>query len=53
MEATYSFDQRAENKRRKHLVNCLMALHFTVSSAVHAWEFLYDLSATGGSYQLH
>jgi hypothetical protein len=21
--------------------------------AVHAWEFVYDLSAVGGSYQLH
>jgi hypothetical protein len=27
----------------------LMALYFMASSAVHAWEFVYDLSAVGGS----
>jgi hypothetical protein len=30
-----------------------MALYFMVSSVVHVWEFVYDLSAVGGSYQLH
>jgi hypothetical protein len=30
-----------------------MALCFTASSVVHAWEFVYALSAVGGSYQLH
>jgi hypothetical protein len=34
-------------------VDCLMALCFTASSAVHAWEYVYDLSAVGCSYQLH
>jgi hypothetical protein len=33
-------------------VDRLMALCFTASSAVHAREFVYDLSM-GGSYQLH
>jgi hypothetical protein len=28
------------------------ALFFTASSAVHAWEFVDDLSAVGGIYQL-
>jgi hypothetical protein len=31
-----------------NFVDCLMA-----SSAVHAWEFVYNLSAVGRSYQLH
>jgi hypothetical protein len=31
----------------------LMALRFTASGAVDAWEFVYDLSAVGASYQLH
>jgi hypothetical protein len=29
------------------------ALCFTASSTVHAWEFVYDFSAVGGSYQFH
>jgi hypothetical protein len=32
-------------------VECLMALWLTASSAVYAWEFVYDLSAVGSSYQ--
>jgi hypothetical protein len=32
-----------------NFIDRLMALRFTVSSAVHAWDFLYDLSAVGGS----
>jgi hypothetical protein len=31
---------------------CLMALYFTVSIVVHAWEFVYGMSAVVGSYQL-
>jgi hypothetical protein len=31
----------------------LIALCFMVSSVVHAWEFVYDLSAVGGSYHFH
>jgi hypothetical protein len=27
--------------------------HFTILSAVHTWEFVYDLVATGSNYQLH
>jgi hypothetical protein len=34
-------------------VDCLTALSFMASSAVHAWEFLYGLSAVGSSYQFH
>jgi hypothetical protein len=30
----------------------LTALFFTASSAVHAWEFVDDLSPVGGIYQL-
>jgi hypothetical protein len=30
----------------------LTALFFTANSAVHAWEFVDDLSAVGGIYQL-
>jgi hypothetical protein len=26
---------------------------YTVGSAVHAWEFVYDLSAVGNSYLRH
>jgi hypothetical protein len=29
------------------------ALWFRASSAIRAWEFVYGLSAVGGSYQLH
>jgi hypothetical protein len=36
-----------------NFVDRLTALYFTASSAVHAWEFVYDLSAVGGSNQLH
>jgi hypothetical protein len=31
----------------------LYDIMFHLSSEIHAWEFLYDLSAVGGSYQLH
>jgi hypothetical protein len=31
----------------------LTALCFKASSAVHGWEFSYELSVVGGSYQLH
>jgi hypothetical protein len=34
-------------------VDRLKALCFTASSAVNAGEFVYGLSAVGGSYQLH
>jgi hypothetical protein len=34
-------------------VDRLMALCFTASSAIHVLEFVFDLSAVGGSYQLH
>jgi hypothetical protein len=34
-------------------VDCLAALCFTVSSAVHAWVFVHDLSVVDGSCQLH
>jgi hypothetical protein len=34
-------------------VDRLTALRFAASVAVHAWEFVYDLSALGSSYQLH
>jgi hypothetical protein len=30
-----------------------MVLCFMVSSVVHAWDFVYDLSAVGSSYHLH
>jgi hypothetical protein len=30
-----------------------MALCFTASGAIHAWEFVYHLSEVGSSYQLH
>jgi hypothetical protein len=33
-------------------MDSLMALYFTASSAVHALEFVYDLSALDSSYQL-
>jgi hypothetical protein len=36
-----------------YFVDRLTALCFTASSAVHAWEFIYNLSAVDGSYQLH
>jgi hypothetical protein len=35
------------------LVDRMTTLCFTASSAVQAWAFFYDLSAVGGSYQLH
>jgi hypothetical protein len=35
------------------LSDSLMALRFTAISAVYAWECVHDLSAVGGSYQLH
>jgi hypothetical protein len=34
-------------------VDRLTVLCFTASSAVYVWEFVYDLSAVGGSYQLN
>jgi hypothetical protein len=34
-------------------VDRLTAIFFTASSAIHAWEFVDDFSAVGGSYQLH
>jgi hypothetical protein len=36
-----------------NFVDRLTALCYIVSSAVHVWEFVYDMSAGGGSYQLH
>jgi hypothetical protein len=36
-----------------NFVDRLTALCFTVNIAAHAWEFIYDLSAVGSSYQLH
>jgi hypothetical protein len=42
-----------EMKRSNYLVDRLMALYFTVSCAVYAWEFVHDLSAVGSGYQLH
>jgi hypothetical protein len=36
-----------------NFVDCLTVLFNTASSAVHAWEFVYDLPAVGDSYQLH
>jgi hypothetical protein len=36
-----------------NFVGRLTVLCFTASSAVHAWEFVYDLPAMSGSYQLH
>jgi hypothetical protein len=36
-----------------NFMDCWTALCFMASCAVHAWEFVYDLSAVGGSYQLH
>jgi hypothetical protein len=30
-----------------------LKLWFTANSTVHAWEFVFDLWAVGGSYQLH
>jgi hypothetical protein len=36
-----------------NFVDSLTALCFTAGSAVHAWEFVYDLSAVGSSYQLY
>jgi hypothetical protein len=40
-------------KKLNNSVDSLRALCFTACSAVHAWEFVYDLSAVGGIYQLH
>jgi hypothetical protein len=37
----------------KGSVDRLTALCFTAMGAVHAWEFVYDLSAVVSSYQLH
>jgi hypothetical protein len=34
-------------------VDRLTVLCYTASSVVHAWEFVYDLSAVGSSYQRH
>jgi hypothetical protein len=34
-------------------VDRLTALIFAAGVAVHAWEFVYDLSAVDGSYQFH
>jgi hypothetical protein len=31
----------------------LTVLCFTENIAIHAWKFVYDLSAVGSSYQLH
>jgi hypothetical protein len=39
-------------KGSNELVDRLTAICFTANSAVHAWKFVYDLSAMGGSYQL-
>jgi hypothetical protein len=40
-------------KGSNELVDRLAALCFTARSAIHAWEFVYDLSAVGSNYQLH
>jgi hypothetical protein len=40
-------------KESNLLVDHLTALRFMASSVVHAWEFVYELSAAGSSYQLH
>jgi hypothetical protein len=40
-------------KGSNKLADRLTAFSFTASSAVHAWEFVYDFSAIGSSYQLH
>jgi hypothetical protein len=34
-------------------VRRLTVLCFTANIEIHAWEFVYDLSAVGGTYQLH
>jgi hypothetical protein len=36
-----------------NVLDRLTALCFTASSAVHAWEFVYELSPVSGSYQLY
>jgi hypothetical protein len=41
-----------EIKGSNGLVDRLKVLCFTASSAIHVWEFLYDFSAVGSSYQL-
>jgi hypothetical protein len=40
-------------KGSNQLVDCFMALCFIARSAVKEWEFVYDLSAVGNSYQPH
>jgi hypothetical protein len=40
-------------KGSNYFVDCLTVLYYRVSSAVHAREFVYDLSAVGSSYQVH
>jgi hypothetical protein len=40
-------------KENNYLVNLYTILCYTAGSAVHAWEFVYDLSAVGRNYQRH
>jgi hypothetical protein len=46
-------DKVSELREVTNFVNGLTTLCFTANSAVRAWEFVYDLSAVGSSYQLH
>jgi hypothetical protein len=45
--------QHFELKEVINFVDRLAASCFTASSAVYAWEIVYDLSAMSGSYQHH
>jgi hypothetical protein len=41
------------NEGKLNFVDRVTALCFTMSSVVRLWEFVYELSAVGGSFQLH
>jgi hypothetical protein len=43
--------KRLELREVINFVDRLTALYFTASSAIHAWKFVYDLSAVVNSYQ--
>jgi hypothetical protein len=45
--------ERLELREVINFADRLTTLCFTASNAVHAWEFVFDLLAVGGSYQLH